>query len=471
CYLFAGWLLAGTLQPFELFRAAAVSPEGKPLVVATVWALHWCEPQTGKILRSVERGGVRALAFSPDGRTLAAAERTIGLFDAASGKPTGKLFGHAAAVHSLAFLPGGQRLLSADEAGQVRLWDLKSQKALRAATAHPRSTSQLALASDGETVALATPEGVQLFEAATLLRRVTLRLPGSDQAVQAVAFSPDGRSLAALYVDHRMVIWELVTGQPRLHRPTTRELWRTLAFHSDGRTLLIGGESLAAWDLRSDCLQPIGKRKKIEPFILFPHHQGLVAVTNREIIHEPRLPDSPEWTAMNVAQAWEALDQRDAERAYRGLWSLLHTKQGIAHVVARLSDVSAELRDRRQKIRQLIADLDHEEFPVREKASASLAKLGPDVYDELESALQGQLPLEQHRRIERLLRGMKRPSHSLPAGLLRPLRGVEILEYAGTPEARAVLEKLANSDEPRLAASAKAALSRTKKVTNLGGEK
>jgi len=466
-----GWLLVGSLQAGEIYRAAALYPDGKTLVVATPTALHWLEPLSGKTLRSIEREGVRCLAVSPEGKLLAVGERTIFLCEAATGKAIGKLFGHTAAVHSLVFLPGGQRLLSADQTGQVRLWELSSQKAIRAATTHQRWAMQLVVDSQGETVAVATPQGVQLFEAQTLLHRGTLRLPGSDQATTALAFSPDGRSLAALYADHRLVIWELLTAQPRLSRPASRDLFRTLAFTLDGRRLLLGGERTFVWDLSTDRLLPVGERKNLDLRALFPLRTGLLAVTEQEIFMEKSMPTWPAFSPLPIAEAWEALDQPDATRAYWGLWSLLHSKEGVAHVLDRLSDVSGEIRARRQKIQQLIADLDHEDFPVREKASAALAKLGPEVYDDLESALKSGLPLEPQRRIERLLRSMKRPSQPLAPGLLRHLRGVEVLEYAGTPEVWAVLEKLSACDEPRLAASAKAALSRRKKAPLLGADR
>jgi hypothetical protein len=304
---------------------------------------------------------------------------------------------------------------------------------------------------------------VQLFEAATLLRGLPLRPQGSDQPATTLAFSPDGRSLAVGYADHAVRVWELATGQRRTARPASRDLHFALTFTPDGRTVLIGGERLLAWDLRTDRVQPIGDRRDLTPRALFPQGGGLFVVTEREHFHEGRLPTPVSFKASAIPDAWEALEDRDAERAYRALWSLLHTREGVAHVTAQLRDVSAELRARRQQIQQLIADLDHEDFPVREKASAALAKRGSDVYEDLENALRVELPLEQHRRIERLLRGMKRPTNPLPSGLIRQLRGVEILEYAKTADAWAVLEKLATSEDPRLAAAAKSSLSRRKK--------
>jgi hypothetical protein len=114
-------------------------------------------------------------------------------------------------------------------------------------------------------------------------------------------------------------------------------------------------------------------------------------------------------------------------------------------------------------VARLIAQLDDDSFDEREKASAALSAMGPDVYNELEQALKSKPPLEQHRRIERLLRGMERPANPLPLGLLRRLRAVEALEYAATPEARATVERLTTAKDERLKASARASLARMKK--------
>jgi WD40 repeat protein len=67
---------------------------------------------------------VRCLAFSPDGMTLATAgkDRTVRVWDPASGQEVLCLTGHPAWVNSVAFSPDGQTLASADHQGSIKLW-------------------------------------------------------------------------------------------------------------------------------------------------------------------------------------------------------------------------------------------------------------------------------------------------------------------------------------------------------------
>jgi HEAT repeat protein len=116
------------------------------------------------------------------------------------------------------------------------------------------------------------------------------------------------------------------------------------------------------------------------------------------------------------------------------------------------------------RIERLLKDLDNDDFAVREKATAALAALGKAAEPRLREVLRGKPSAEVHRRVEELLDKLDGVKGSLPAAQdLAVIRAVEVLERVGTPEARAVLEKLSRgAEEDRRTLEAKAALRRLK---------
>jgi hypothetical protein len=117
-----------------------------------------------------------------------------------------------------------------------------------------------------------------------------------------------------------------------------------------------------------------------------------------------------------------------------------------------------------QRVVRLLADLDNEQFPVREKASRELRELRAPVEAALRQVLAGKPSLEARRRVERLLESLSEWSPEE----LRCLRAVEALEHSGTREACALLEVLAaGAPAARLTREAKAALERlSRRSTN-----
>lgn len=149
----------------------------------------------------------------------------------------------------------------------------------------------------------------------------------------------------------------------------------------------------------------------------------------------------------------------DATIAYRAVRTLTAApRQALPLMRQRLTAAEKAPADS-VKISRLLEELDSTEFEVREKASRDLHELGDSAESVMRRALREQPSLEVRRRLEQILDKLE--SGGRPPDQLRMLRGVEVLERIGIPEARQVLESLARgASEARLTQEAKAALAR-----------
>jgi hypothetical protein len=158
----------------------------------------------------------------------------------------------------------------------------------------------------------------------------------------------------------------------------------------------------------------------------------------------------------DLQSSWDDLGSGDGAAAYRAIGRFLDVPDAsVSFLGKRLRPVAALPRE---GVRKLIADLGSEQFIVRDKANRQLEDLRELAWEELEMALAAGPELEVRRRIERMLEKkelLKSPER------LQTLRAIEILEGIGTPDAKAILQKLADgAPETEQAKEAKASVRR-----------
>jgi len=181
-------------------------------------------------------GYVRAVAYSPDGQTLASAgdDGSVRLWDAVSGEERARLTEHTGVVSALAFAPDGKTLVTVGGDGTARLWNSATGESMSLLWQETNSLSTVAFSPDGR-----------------ILAAGTARLP-TGKRFPSTRYAPpaDGMSSHITLYDlrERKMIRTFVAHADGVY---------SLQFSPDGKTLVSGGKDGAVnfWDSNSGALQ------------------------------------------------------------------------------------------------------------------------------------------------------------------------------------------------------------------------
>jgi WD40 repeat protein len=460
-------------DPGELDGALArFTPDGKAVLAATprLPAQVW-DARTGRALRQLGEGKeAYPAALSADGKLLAGGTEDGRLFvyDVATGKEIRTLVWHRAPARepgeanrqfdsqlaAVAFSPDGRTLAAAgiiEEEGNFKamlwLWEVRTGRERRRLTLfseNPNDESgrgltvaqlksggrveegfSLTYSPDGKRLAVGVENVIYLWDAAT--GKELRQFAGLHVVAGAVAFSPDGQTLAAGRQDGGIRLWRADTGAVLGDVPGHERAVLSLAFSPDGKTLASGSDdsTVLLWDVARLPLDGTRAEQKL--------------------------------SAQELESLWADLGGADAAKAFRAVAALsAGGPQTVAFLKQRLRPAAPADAER---LTRLLKELDGKRYADRNRAMRELAALGELARPALEGLLTKQPPLELRKRVETLLEGMRGPVTSPEE--LRALRGIEALERIGSPEACAVLQALAGGPAGhRVTEEARAALAR-----------
>ena len=195
-----------------------------------------------------------SIHFSPDGKTLASGSRdkTVRLWDVASGKSIATLSGHSDYVRSVHFSPDGKMLASGNSDNTVRLWDVASGQSIATLSGHTNWVWSVHFSPDGKTLASGSGDNtVRLWDVASGQSIATLS--GHTESVYSVHFSPDGKTLASGSDDKTVRLWDVASGKSIATLSGHTEPVISVHFSPDGKTLASGSwdKTVRLWDVAS----------------------------------------------------------------------------------------------------------------------------------------------------------------------------------------------------------------------------
>jgi WD40 repeat protein len=477
-------------EPFDPITSVAFSPGGKHFAAGSKGQVRLYETGSCKQLRRflAERFSIAHLIFSLDAQALAA-EDQAGLacsWDLSTERALKEPGGWSPkGWEAYRVTPDLRRAVTwRIEAAvwfnlnfpKIRVRDFHTGQVLGELPDLGAISPVVAFSPDSRYVVVGQGEGSTCHILELSSCREVRHLAGDRSPTRSIAYAPDGRSVASASQSGTVRLWEVASGKERCRlTPYPGEDVRP-AFSPDGRVLALWGDGACVppllWDLHGSksmgrleghlglvnevAFSPDGK------VLASAGHDTTVLLWDVQAVLKAGRNGPTPLASGQMGRLWADLASEDAAQAYRAMGLLQEAgPQAVAYFRRHLQPVRAVEPGR---LARLLADLDRDEFAVREEATRQLEAVADVAAPELKKVLGGRPGSEVRRRVEGILRHLEGAEWGLES--LRVLRAIEVLEQAGTPDAQQVLKTLATgAPEARLTQEAKASLGRLSKRT------
>jgi WD40 repeat protein len=311
--------------------------------------------------------GIRCLAFSPDGKLVAAAagepkeEGELTVWEVETRKPR-FVYREPTGIPAVAFAPDGKTMAIGVFCPDVKLLDAPSGKVLRTFQGHTDHVRTVAFTSDGKTLVTGSYDRtIKLWDVSSAAVKATLE--GHTDVIFRVAVSPDDSLLVSGSRDNSARLWDLKTNQEK-HVFAQGEqgfIVPHVAFSPDGRWVITSRWDgiVRIWDVRSyQLVARIDSRGGgVECALLSPDHRTLAVCTLEPIVKlfEVDLADPTPQQRQQIGgliARWEQDDYDQREAAGRELLKIGMVAE--PQLREAMNSKSAEVRIRARRLRDRI---------------------------------------------------------------------------------------------------------------------